>query len=205
MTSEEWRDVPSYPGYQASSLGHVRTAAHKVMSGSPEPSGHIRVGVVVKGKNRKRYVHAMVCEAFHGPCPPGKECRHGDSQPANNVPGNLSWGTRLENQHDRIANGTHNRGEKSAVAILTAEQALRIYKRAWSGEPQADICAGENVTQSTVSTIKLGRAWSSVTGHAQVKPKAKCKGASDGPLSGNGVPKYTGPMPERIARKASKS
>lgn len=42
-------------------------------------------------------VHRLVCEAFHGPCPPGMEVLHDDEDGLNNRPENLRWGTRKEN------------------------------------------------------------------------------------------------------------
>jgi hypothetical protein len=49
--------------------------------------------------NKKNYAVArLVCEAFHGPPPPGKpNCLHGDEDALNNRPGNLYWGTQKEN------------------------------------------------------------------------------------------------------------
>lgn len=170
---EEWRSIPSYPGYEASSLGRIRTRAHKVLPGTPQPTGHIRVGIqIASNKQIKRYAHVLVCEAFNGPCPPGKECRHKDGVSNNNVPDNLCWGTRQENQDDRIAHGTTIRGTRHPKASLTEEQVRRIYARAWSGELQAVICAEEHVDQSTVTHIKHGRSWSSVTGHNSKIEKA---------------------------------
>jgi hypothetical protein len=45
-------------------------------------------------------VHRLVCEAFHGPCPPGLETLHGDENGLNNRPENLRWGTRKENLNE---------------------------------------------------------------------------------------------------------
>ena len=62
---------------------------------------------------RQYNVHTLVLLAFVGPCPPGMECRHfPDRNPANNCLENLSWGTRSQNQQDRITHGTSNRGMK---------------------------------------------------------------------------------------------
>jgi len=52
-------------------------------------------------------VHVLVCEAFRGLKPPGREVNHRDSNKANNAPGNLEWLTRRENIHHAIAAGTH--------------------------------------------------------------------------------------------------
>src|SRR5258708_2409526 len=58
------------------------------------------------GHSGREYVHRLVCAAFHGPCPPGKECRHLDGNKRNCASGNLAWGTPAENGADRIVHGT---------------------------------------------------------------------------------------------------
>jgi hypothetical protein len=48
------------------------------------------------GKTYK--IARLVCEAFNGPAPEGKNvCMHLDENARNNVPTNLQWGTQKEN------------------------------------------------------------------------------------------------------------
>jgi HNH endonuclease len=113
---EEWRDVPSLPEWQASSLGRVRLKAFE----QKMPNGGVRLrqpkpligmlkhkgprqrqlfyrGLRSRGKNLR--VHQMVCEAFHGPRPDGYIVMHLDENPLNNRADNLAWGTRKENHN----------------------------------------------------------------------------------------------------------
>ncbi len=112
---EVWRDVPSKPGLEASSLGRVR---RKQFSRSM-PKGGDRVyqsaptfGVIGRAKAGAMHtyrtyhyrgignvkVHRLVCEAFLVPPPfPGAVCIHVDEDAHNNVPSNLKWGTQKEN------------------------------------------------------------------------------------------------------------
>lgn len=49
----------------------------------------------------------MVCEAFHGPAPEGKNnVLHGENGVSDNTPGNLRWGTAAENKQDEVRDGT---------------------------------------------------------------------------------------------------
>lgn len=103
---ETWRLVPSVPGLLASSRGRVMVAP-KMGTGqnaNKQYGGIARKGswdgdryiLYWNGKNHK--VARLVCEAFHGPAPEGKNvCMHVDENARNNVPTNLRWGTQKEN------------------------------------------------------------------------------------------------------------
>lgn len=126
--TELWMPCPSYPGYEASDNGRVRSVdrtivdaanrtrrmAGRVLSQAVTPKGYLKVspGRGVTGK-----VHQMVCEAFNGPRPtPAHEVRHlnGDSQ--DNRPENLVWGTASENRQDTLRHGTHNFAKRDECA-----------------------------------------------------------------------------------------
>ena len=86
--SEEWRIVPSRPWIEASSKGRIR--AHYLMD-MPHGGQRLRTVAPTKGAlvaaalgakaKRMIYrvrgetvkVHRLVCEAFHGPAPTGRE------------------------------------------------------------------------------------------------------------------------------------
>ena len=63
---------------------------------SAKTARHKYYGVFYRGKNYK--IHRLICEAFHGPPPDGKNVvLHLDENALNNRPENLSWGTQKEN------------------------------------------------------------------------------------------------------------
>ena len=109
---EEWRNVPSKPGLQASSLGRVRRVGivNERQSWSKPTFGHskYRSRKSVQFYYRVAYtgfgmlkVHRLVCEAFHGPAPsPDHVVAHNDENGLNNVPDNLRWATHEENAND---------------------------------------------------------------------------------------------------------
>lgn len=111
--AEEWRAIPGYEGYEASSWGRVRSVPRevsyrgswkagaytmmkpgRVLKPAPKKSGHLKL---MLGRGVHLDVHVAVALAFHGPKPENCEVLHADHNPANNVPANLSWGTRREN------------------------------------------------------------------------------------------------------------
>ena len=115
--NEHWQDIPAYPKrYQASNLGHVQSLNRSVPQsrgrGLRKVKGQLLTPVttsngylVVFIDKRAKRIHRLVLETFVGPCPPGKECRHLDSDRCNNRLDNLRWGTRSENAQDRLQTG----------------------------------------------------------------------------------------------------
>lgn len=108
MTDQEtWKNVPSLPGVEASSLGRIRIKAYRV--GMPHGGFRTREGKPTFGmwegkrfiylfKRKTFKVHFAVCEAFNGPRPFVKAVvMHDDENSRNNRADNLKWGTQKEN------------------------------------------------------------------------------------------------------------
>ena len=110
---EEWRPVVEYEGlYEVSDLGRVRSTRRAGTQGgikkqSLRPLGHLELGLCKGGHQLTKMVHQIVLEAFVGPCPAGMEILHGDGDPANNLLGNLRYGTSSENKFDTVKHGRH--------------------------------------------------------------------------------------------------
>ncbi len=117
MDQEEWRDIPSLPGYQASSLGRIKGPGGKIRSLQTHPRSQYKVFLV------SFQAHRLVCEAFHGKPPfPGAMALHGpDPTKANIQPDNLRWGTAQENSDDCTLAGRQNppKGEEHGRSLLT--------------------------------------------------------------------------------------
>lgn len=93
---EEWRTIPSHPDYEVSSYGRVisnKSGRSRVLKPHTHPLGYMRLTV----DGRQQSVHRLVAEAWHGPCPEGKEVDHINSVRDDNRPQNLCYLTRQEN------------------------------------------------------------------------------------------------------------
>ena len=55
-------------------------------------------------------------------------------------------------------------------SVLTPEDVLDIYNRAWAGEKQSSILKDHVISQGTVTGIKRGYYWNDVTGHERTRP-----------------------------------
>lgn len=106
---ETWRDIPGYPGYQASSLGRVRSIDRcllrsdgrqrayygKELKANKTKDGYLRVfprGAVC--------VHVLVAKAFLPNPDKLEQVNHIDGDKENNRVDNLEWVSRAQNiQH----------------------------------------------------------------------------------------------------------
>lgn len=176
MSNERWLPVEGYEGlYSVSSHGRIRsetrtvvystgkrqTVRQKILSPARKRSGHLSVQLHSGPTNRVRFhVHRLVLVAFVGPPPsPLHECAHNDGDPGNNRVENLRWDTRSGNHQDKLAHGTHNRGEAHPLCTISDETVRKI--RASTETPKA-IAQALGVNFKSVCAIKAGttRRWS---------------------------------------------
>lgn len=170
---EEWKEIPGYEGvYEASDFGRIRSLDRKTvykdgrvgnMKGQimkptvSSDTGYLVLNLTKNGKCKLCKVHVLVALTFHGECPEGMEVRHLDGVKVNAVKGNLKYGTPTENQADRVAHGTTNRGELCGTAKLSNADVIRIKALLSAGAmAQKDIAAAFGVSQATISSIKHG-------------------------------------------------
>jgi len=193
---ETWKPIRIAPDYEVSSLGRVRRAVpdkcgrrQKVLSQSPcGRTGYPRVNLFVDGKRIVRYVHPLVCEAFHGKRPSRThQAAHYDGSKDNNTADNLRWATPLENAQDSIRHGTRPKGDSHPMRLRpelvargdrhwSRHKPERVARgdangmRSAEGRTRAEairaaegtgkeIAARFGVSRSLVSEIRSGKIW----------------------------------------------
>ena len=109
QTEEIWKEIPSHPTYEASSLGRIRSKpqltpyTRKDIPGKVcyyPRKGQILTQVEDNGylKTHLGWTHRLVGETFLGPMPEGcTEVNHIDENKQNNRPENLEWMSHSEN------------------------------------------------------------------------------------------------------------
>lgn len=184
--TEQWKEVPGFPGYDVSDMGRVRSwrrnGPAKTLSVTPrilgeeiDRDGYRRVRLSRGGIACHRLVHRLVLEAFVGPCPPDHEARHmPNNDPADCRLANLSWAPHLTNIRDKYTHGTMPMGERHhsrtkpwctrrgsacTQSRLTERQAREILR---STETQAALAARMGVSVSTVGKVRTGKNWKHV-------------------------------------------
>ncbi len=118
------------------------------------------VSLCADGKMRTWTIHRLIALTFLGnPPSPEHEVAHQDGKSINSNIDNIRWKTRVENQADRIAHGTSNRGERHGMAKLTNSQVSDIKNRLRSYQWGDGVrLANEfGVAPSRISMIKNSR------------------------------------------------
>lgn len=109
----------------------------------------------VDGKERSRPAHEVSYRIFIGPVPNGHEMRHNRRCKCVN-PLHLTTGTKDQNIHDQIKQGSSTRGERHGSSILTEEQVL--YIRSGSKSPR-ELATELGVHYNTVKHVLRKTSW----------------------------------------------
>lgn len=162
---EEWKTIPSFPNYEASSTGRIRRAT----PGQGARKYHVLSQGLTRRNNCKyvnlhgtsKTVHRLILETFVGPCPPGKECNHKNGNRHDNRLCNLEWITRSENQKHAFRTGLHVpvRGTKHGAAKLNEAAVASIRQMLTLRTSITKIAALHGVHPSQIISIKKGRNW----------------------------------------------
>jgi hypothetical protein len=171
---ERWSDIPSLPGYQASSAGRIRSIDRIVTDSRgrsySRPSVVLRLNTAPNGYLRFRTtggthsVHRSVLEAFRGPAPRGFHGAHGDGNKTNCALANLRWASPQDNAADKALHGTAYRptGESHPGAKLTEADVVAIKGLLASGLKQRHVAAQTGVHFKTINSIARGKSWAHV-------------------------------------------
>ena len=166
--AEEWRDIPSAPGYKASSLGRILGKSGRVLSLSRDTYGYLICAVYKDGVRIGQKVHRLVCEAFHGLAKPDTPvvahidgCRH------NNVPHNLMWATHKQNSQHMIVHGTKLQGDVHPSAKLSKDVVNEIWLSPLNAQRIVEeLC----VSKGAVKSIRSQHSWREYTSTLPPQP-----------------------------------
>ena len=132
----------------------------KVLRQTIDSRGYPRVDLCSDGERTPFRVHTLVASAFLGPRPDRMEVRHLDGDKLNNDLKNLAYGTRQENEADKVRHGTSNRGERCGTAKLTAEDVMEIREKYATGNYfQYELGRQYNVSKAHMHRIVNRKVW----------------------------------------------
>lgn len=120
------RPWPKHPRYSARDDGVIIGPYGRPLRLFVSHDGYLRITVWGDDAWEGHFAHVVVCEAWHGPRPGGKEVAHLNGNKLDISPGNLAWKTHVENEADKLAHGTLARGERHGCARLAEVDVLAI-------------------------------------------------------------------------------
>lgn len=168
MRAEQWKPVPSYPDYEVSDRGRVRSHKRdriRIMNLFTKER-YPRLSLYNRGCQRTWLVHSLVMLAFAGPCPDGMEVCHNDGNTLNNTIDNLRYDTKLNNEHDKTEEARIRMGQK-----IRDREVPEIRERYMQGGITQDVLAREyGVHYSSINRLVRGKSFRQLGGpitHAQ--------------------------------------
>jgi HNH endonuclease/NUMOD4 motif len=160
---EEWRAIPGYPRYEASSEGRIRHVRHEPVTPTRcrRQSDYPRVQMQLNGRQRKVNVHLLVARAFIGECPPGYVHNHKDGNKQNARPSNLEFVTRSENEQHKykVLGCKANQGSKHGMARTNETDVIAIRTRRAAGESVPTLAKAFGMSQSSIYLMIQRRTW----------------------------------------------
>lgn len=124
--AERWVD---YHGYKVSDMGNINGKDGEPLKVTLTRYGYKTVYISTKELKKMCSVHSLVCECFVGKKPEGLITRHLNGVKTDNRLENLKYGTRSENELDKIAHGSALIGRKHFNCKLSNEQCEYIRNR----------------------------------------------------------------------------
>ena len=147
--------IPNYPNYYITEKGQVWSKlSHKWLKFGWDSFGYKRVKLYNKYGCKNWSVHILVLITFVGVRPHKAESRHLNGIKTDNRLENLCWGTRSENQIDRVNHKTNipSKLTKQDVRTIIYMYKTRLFI-------QKEIAKVYNVSFSTISDIICKRIW----------------------------------------------
>jgi len=167
---EVWKPIPSFPRYEVSNIGRIRSIRTKQLTKLIKNNhGYMRFKATITETTRKYkkffLVHRCVAEAFLGPAPsPKHEVNHMNKKRDDNRVTNLEWVTKSQNGIHRARFKFYKeyaRPKKNA-AKLSRTDVMDIKLSLVKGLTVRQLAKKFRVTSSTIYKIKHGHSWSNV-------------------------------------------
>ena len=167
MTPEVWKKVRSWPGYEISDEGRLRSwrgrpsqkaapRRPKILKGGKDKNGYRRAVLTKPGARKSFRIAHLVARAFLPKRCPRLVLTHLNGKNQDDRAVNLAWRTQRENILDKIRHGTMRRGDGHPSAKLTQEQVQEIRKAKGLLREIAD---EYGVAKSTIGNIKARKIW----------------------------------------------
>lgn len=181
--NEEWRDIPGFDGYQASTLGRLKSLARqgwsprgrgysfwkreRILTAKPDKKcGYLShtLRSISQPDKELFLAHRLVALAFLLNPQNKPFINHKNGIKTDNRPDNLEWCTRSENGIHAVEIGLHTalRGESNGHSRLTSPQVLEIRRRHEAGRSTVVLAREFGIGVTTVGYIVNRKLWAHI-------------------------------------------
>lgn len=130
-----------------------------IWMGHTDKAGYGKISKLFDGKVISIRSHRAVYELYFGPLDSSVNVLHScDNTSCCNVR-HLFAGSHQDNIKDKIAKNRQAKGERNGRAKLTSMDVIKIKSLLKRGNMQSDIAFRFDVSEVTISAIKLGKIW----------------------------------------------
>lgn len=130
-----------------------------IWTGHTDKRGYGKISKLVDGKVISIRSHRAVYELYFGPLDSSVNVLHScDFTSCCNIK-HLFPGTQADNIRDKVSKGRQAKGKHNGRAKLTAIDVMKIKSLLERGKMQSDIAFRFDVSEVTISAIKLGKIW----------------------------------------------
>lgn len=159
----EWREVPGFPHYEASSDGGIRRQGRPLRPWMAI-NGYPTVGLRRDGERKTKTVtvHSIIAITFLGERPHNHDVCHGDGDKTNNALSNLRYDTRSANIKDAVRHGSFPTGSRHHFALLTETKVKDIRGLSAFISPK-DLARWYGVKLRTIYSVLSGQNWKGVS------------------------------------------
>ena len=159
IANEEWAIVPSFPMYDASTLGRIRNREQgHLLQFWTNRYGYSQVLLSRDGRKKQITVHRVIAEAFFGPAN-GLTVNHRDGNKLHNAVANLEYMSTAENMEHATLSGFL----RGPTERITTDLAEIICQRLAGGGKSGKIAAELGVTLEVVKKIRRRKTWTQVS------------------------------------------
>ena len=159
---EEWKRIPGFDGYEASTLGRIRSLKYKtprILKRGHNLRGYPQHHVSVGGVDSTVTVHRLVALAFFGPRLGDMQTNHKDGDKENARPSNLEYITGEANHRHAVDTDLKAFGERQHSAKLRQEDIVVIKRSLQDGVPGQRLARLYEVVKQTIYNIRDGKTW----------------------------------------------
>jgi hypothetical protein len=136
FNDEIWKDIPNYPDYQISNLGHLQNKITKKYIKGSNDGRYMRISFV--RNDSQHAIHRLVAQVFIENLDNKPFVNHIDSNTYNNASSNLEWVTQSENMKHSLQSG-NNKTAKKIIQYDKDGNQLKIWDSIKQIEKDLDI------------------------------------------------------------------